>query len=556
MTHEILRTNPDRRGSGRTALRLARAHRRVLTGGVVATTAASILSIVGAVLVGRLTDAALRGDGDRAVLLGVLGVACAVVQVASQGCGAAWLARAGEYIVRDLRDTMAHRLVLAPLRFVERHRAGELLQRGTAEVAALSMFVRESLSQLVITLGTLAVSVVVLAVESWQLLLAMLVAFLPVSWLLMARFRHGAGPAFAAEAAADAQVMAGAAEIVRTREVLWQARPDGMRHWRARFDAYGREALSAQMRTVRVSRWVNAMSVVEGLSLAALLVVGARLVDADIVSVGVVVTFVLAGRTMFAGFSDLSALLGDFEEAATGAARAHDLLAVTGASPRSGAGDPRGPAVLRATGVRFGYGDVMVLDRVDLELGPGDRVCLVGRTGSGKSTLAKLLAGLYTPDAGSVTFAGVELSSLDHRARARAVAYVPQQVQLGTGTLRDELVLVAPEASDAELSEAAERLGLGPWLSGLEAGLDTLVDRDLSAGERQVVGLVRVALLDAPVLVLDEATSDLDPHTAQLVEAALDRLAAGRAVVVVAHRQATVDAFDVVYDVAAVLRRV
>lgn len=556
MSADTLSTDPGRAGTGRQAWTLARPYRLVLAGGLVAAAVTSILSIVTAVLVGRLTDAALRGDEHTAVLIGVAGVGCAGVQVAAQGAGSAWLARAGEYIVRDLRDTIAARLVLAPLRFVERHRAGELLQRGTAEVAALSVFVRESLAQLVVTSGTLVASVVVLATESWQLLVALLVTFVPVSGVLMRRFRRTAGPAFAAEATADAEVMSSVAEIIRTRSLLLQARPDGVRHFRARFDEHAQASVSAQMRTVVVSRWVNAMSVVEGFSLAALLVVGLRLVDAGLVTVGVVVTFVLAGRTLFSGFSDLSALLGEFEEAATGAARARDLLVKSDLpTPRGSPARPGEPKVLRAHAVRFGYGDQPVLDGIDLTVRPGERVCLVGRTGAGKSTLAKLLAGLYVPDAGRVTVAGVDVAGLGPWDRARAVAYVPQQVQLGSGTLRDELHVVAPDACDEDLWRVSGRLGLDHWVGGLEASFDTSVDR-LSAGERQLVGLLRVALLDASVLVLDEATSDLDARTAALVEAALDRLATGRAIVVVAHRRETVDAFDVVYDVGEVLTRV
>ena len=529
---------PSRRGVWRLLRRLVGGHRTVLSGGLLATTAASLAAIVATVLVGRMTDAVLRGDRDPAITLALAGVALSVAQVVTTGYGQAWLSRAGEYVVRDLRDTIAVRLLSAPLRFVERHRTGDLVQRGTAEVAALSTFVRDSFPQLVTTLTTVVAAVVVLAVESWQLLLAVLLGFLPAAGLLMRRFRRAAGPAFAAEAAAEADVMAGLAEIVRTRSLLRQASGIGRRRFFDDLDDRGATALRAQMRTVVASRWVNAMALVEGLSLAALLLVGVVLVDSDTLTVGVVVTFVLAGRTLFTSFSDLSGLLGDAEEAATGLARAQDLLDLTG-PPVVPVGSPVDRRLV-ASGVSFGYGDHRVLDGVDLEVEPGDRVCLVGRTGAGKSTFAKLLAGLYRPDAGSVRLGGVVLADLVPAERAAWVAYVPQQVQLGPGTLRDELRVVAPDASDTELVSAFGTLGLAAWLDGLPAGLGTTVTGALSAGERQLVGLVRVTLTAAAVLVLDEATSDLDAATAALVEGALDRLAADRAVVVVAHRAETI----------------
>lgn len=552
MTRE-LSERPSRHAIGRMTWTLARPHGRVLVAGLLTTTIASALAIVTAALVGRVTDAALRGDARSAIILSCVGIGCAVVQVVATGYGQAWLARAGEYVVRDLRDTMIARLLLAPLRFIERHRAGDLVQRGTAEIAALSTFVRESLGQLVTTVSTLVAAVIVLSVESWQLLLAVVLGFGPASWWLMRRFRAGAGPAFAAEAAAEADVMAGVAEIVRTRSLLRQASPVGRRHFLASLDERGERAVRAQLRTVVVARWVNVMALVEGLSLAALLGVGALLVDRGALSVGVVVTFVLAGRTLFTSFSELSGLVADAEEAATGMARARDLLDATASAPTARQ-RPSGRRLV-AESVIFGYGDEVVLDGVDLVVEPGDRVCLVGRTGAGKSTLAKLLAGLYPPDAGSVRLGGVELSSLAAEERAALVTYIPQQVQLGVGTLRDELLLAAPEASDDELLAAARRLGLGGWLESLADGLDTVADGELSAGERQLVGLLRVGLSEAAVLVLDEATSDLDPGSAGLVERAVDRLAAGRAVVVVAHRPETIAAFDRVVDLGAPLSR-
>jgi ABC-type multidrug transport system fused ATPase/permease subunit len=529
-----------------------RPYRWPLAGAVAATLATSALTLLAAVVVGRAADAALADDSRLAVTLAVVGIVAAVALTATQGVSQALLARVGEYVVRDVRDGVVDSLLRAPLAFVERHRHGDLLQRSTTEIAALSTFVRESLPALFTAATTLAVAVVVLAVESWLLLLVLLATFLPGARWVARRFRAGAPAAFGAEASAEADVMAEVSETIRVREVLAAGGPAGRARAAGRLEAANDRAVAAQMRTVRLGYWINGIALVEGVSLAALIAVGAVLVDSGAVTVGVVVTFVLASRTVFAGLSDLTSLVSGLEEAAAGAARTRELLDVR--PPVGAAGTqpaparrraPAGPLVIDA--VTFGYvSGQPVLDGLCLTVPPGQRVGILGRTGAGKSTLAKLAAGLYTPAAGSVTCRGEPVRP---GAGPRIVAFVPQQVQLGAGSVADELRLAGPHLSDAELHAAAARLRLDGWLDSLPDGLDTRLGggSPLSAGERQLVGLVRVALLDSPVLVLDEATSDLDPRIAELVEGALDGLAGDRSVLVVAHRPESLAGADAVY---------
>ncbi len=261
------------------------------------------------------------------------------------------------------------------------------------------------------------------------------------------------------------------------------------------------------------------------------------------------VTFVLAGRSLFSGFADLSALVADVQGAVTDLARTADLLRVTspvGPAPTGGVSVPARDALV-VDSVAFAYDDAPVLRDVSLRVDPGHRVVVVGRTGAGKSTLLKVLTGLYAPDAGRVTCGGVDVHALADEDRVRVVALVPQAVHLAPGTLADDLRLVRPGASEDDLRAHADTMGLGAWLDALPRGLATPTAR-LSAGERQLVALLRVVLLDAAVLVLDEATSDVDPATADLVERAVDRLAADRAVVVVAHRPDTVARWGVVHE--------
>ncbi len=551
-----LSDSPSRRGLARAVAAFVAPHPFWLAAAIVLPLLASALTIAGPVLIGRVTDAVIARDGDTALLLGVALIVVAVGQILLSAASEAALARFGEYVVRGVRDRIVDGLLRAPLRFIERHRAGEILQRSTAEIADLSSFVSGVLPALVSAVTTVVVAVVVLGGESLLLLLVAIVTFLPAATVLMWRFRRAAPAAFGAEAATQADVIDGFAEIVRVRTVLRHAGPAGRERFAAREAERNLAAIAATLRSVWVGLWAGGVTAVQGVSLGALLVAGSALVGAGTVSVGVVVTFVLASRMLFAALDELISLVADIEEAATGGAPARDLLVASGVGlprrdspvshdrPAPAPGTLVAPGTLEVDGVCFAYGDgPPVLSGVDVVVADGERCCLVGRTGSGKSTLAKVIAGLYEPTAGSVRYAGQDLHALPAPERARRVAYVPQQVHLGTGTIRDELQVAAPGASDDSLLLAAHRLGLAGWLDRLPAGLDTrLHDTALSVGERQLVGIVRVALVDSPVLVLDEITSDLDPATACLVESALREVAAGRTLIVVAHRPETIAA--------------
>jgi ABC-type multidrug transport system fused ATPase/permease subunit len=224
-----------------------------------------------------------------------------------------------------------------------------------------------------------------------------------------------------------------------------------------------------------------------------------------------------------------------------------DLLRATEPAPSPPVRDLPTRGELTAEAVTFGYAGDDVLHGVSVSIGAGERVALVGPTGAGKTTLAKLLSGLYHPAAGTVRYAGAPLPDLDPAQVRRLLALVPQRVHLVAGTLLDNLLLVPGEPDRDRVSAAVAALGLDTWVAGLPAGLDSDVgnrgDR-LSTGEQQLIGLVRAALVDPAVLILDEATADIDPVTATRLETAIDRLCADRTLVVVAHRPETITRLD------------
>ncbi len=209
------------------------------------------------------------------------------------------------------------------------------------------------------------------------------------------------------------------------------------------------------------------------------------------------------------------------------------------------------PAIgeLRVSNLTFTYSGIAVpaLDDVTITVGVGEKLALVGPTGAGKSTLAKLMARMYDPQQGNVSYGGIDLTMATMASLRERIVVVPQEGFLFNGTIRDNLRIARVTATDDEIDSAIAAIGATEHFAQFPDGLDTEVRERgsrLSAGERQLVALARAALVDPAVLVLDEATSNLDPGTEAEVEQALERLMAGRTVIVVAHRLSTVQRAD------------
>jgi ATP-binding cassette, subfamily B, bacterial len=517
------------------------------------TTALSTAAVVAiAPVIGAAVDAVLDRDRDglwfAVVALVVLTLARFVLLAAAE----LQLTTVGEDVVRGLRELVVRRLASAPLRFIEAHRTGDLLRRGTGEIADLAQFVRASLPDLLGVAIALSLTVVVLAVHSLLLTGIVLVVFVPAAVLVLRWFDRDADDAFGAQAASDATMTAQFTELVTAREAL--RANGGVTARLLRFGGANDRVLVTAGRTVAVRNRLEGMTLLEGLSTAVLLVLGVWLVSVDAISVGTVVVFVLATRNLFEGMMSLSELLAELQMVRTGLARLHDLLDATapgddspgggaaGEKTAAGAAPARGE--LTATGLEYRYvGDVAVLRDVSVELPEGSRTGLVGHTGSGKTTLAKILSGLYRPDRGTVRFGGVDLAELAESELRRAIVLVPQRVHMIDGTVADNLALAPTEPDRDAMARAVADLGLTEWVAGLPEGLDSPVGprgERLSAGEQQIVGLVRAALVDPAVLILDEATADIDPRTSERLEQAVERLRRGRTLVVIAHREATI----------------
>jgi ATP-binding cassette, subfamily B, bacterial len=538
----MLTEEPDQRHVLRRAWPHLRRHRAAMAGAVAVNLLATLALTLVPVAVGRAVDAVLGRDRQGLITYAAMVFVLVITRTVLLRQSELLLTRVGERVVHDLRDLVVERLGGTPLRFLEAHRGGDLLQRATVEIAELATFVRGQLPDLISLGGYVGFATVVLLTSSWQLFLLLVLVFVPPMWLLARIVRRAAERAYPAEAAARSTLTSTFSESLLAREQLQIDGATGTWLSRLRGDAdgYYRRARAAQ----GAATWIDGTWIVQGITSAAMLVAGGVLAANGHVTVGVVVTFVLASRDLFSSVDDLTLVVGDLLETRVGLARLLDLLAVTSPGSRAIQGKKPENAGLTAEAVTYSYNaGEPVLHGVSVHFAPGEHAGLAGETGSGKTTLAKLLCGLYLPDSGVVRLGGVDLAELDATELRRRLVLIPQQVHMIAGTLADNLALTPGTKTRDDFAAAAAALGLNAWIDTLPDGFDTDLGRRgerFSAGERQLVGLIRAAMTDPEVLILDEATADLDPATAERIEEALARLRDGRTVLVIAHRPATI----------------
>ena len=445
----------------------------------------------------------------------------------------------GEGFLRDLRIRLFAHLQRLGLSYHDRHPSGVVVSRLTSDVDSMQELVQQGLLMLVSNLLLLALALVLLIIAS-PLLAATCLLCTPLLVWSSRRFRRASNAAYLAVRDRIGAMLSRLSESLNgIRVVQAYARED------AEIERFGRtndDLFGAHMQAIRAQSWYVPTVEACGVATQALSIgVGGWLVLHDRATVGTVAFFVLTLNQLFEPIQQLSQL---FNVTQSAGAALHKLYEVLGTAPdvaeRPGAVDlpERGPVTL--DGVGFAYdGGPPVLGGVSLRIEPGERLVLVGPTGAGKSTVAKLVARLYDPTEGTVAFGGVDLRRATLRSIRERIVLMPQEGFLFAGTLRDNVRLGRPDATDDEVAAALDRLGLLERFEGLEAGLDTEVRERgsrLSAGEKQLVSLARAALADPPVLILDEATSSLDPGTEVEVETALERLSRGRTVIVIAHR--------------------
>ena len=526
---------------------LVRRHRRDFGMLMGANTVAVVASMVGPYLLGGMVEDLSTGHRD--IHLGriaLLFLAALVVQAFFVRLEQLRGSVLGERMLADLREDFLVRSVGLPPGVLERAGTGDLLSRITTDVDRLSNAMREAVPQLVIAVVWAALLLGALTFTSPPLALSVLVA-VP---LLVAGCRwyfRRAPQAYRSEAAGYAAVAAVLAESVDAGRTI---------------EAHGLGARREDLSRLRIRQWVAwerytmwlrsvlfpVINLTHTVILAAVLMIGGVFALNGWVTAGELTTGALYAQMLV---DPVNLILRWYDELQVAQVSLARLVGVREVAEEAGDADiaPDGREVA-AEQVRFGYrAGTDVLHDVTLSVAPGTRLALVGPSGAGKSTLGRLLAGIYAPRVGEVTLGGAELARMPAERVRSHVALVNQEHHVFVGSLRDNLRLARAGAADGELWAALAAVDAEDWARALDGGLDTEVGSGgtvLTPAQAQQLALARLVLADPHTLVLDEATSLLDPRAARHLERSLSRVLDGRTVVAIAHRLHTAHDADVI----------
>jgi ATP-binding cassette subfamily B protein len=471
--------------------------------------------------------------------------------------GATYLGEQVAWVATNrLRGDLALHCLRLDMPFHKIYPAGAMIERIDGDVSALATFFSQFVMKIVGSLLLLIGALALLYREDWRVGAA-LTLFAALAVAVLTAIRNYALPFMAAEREASA----GLYSLIEERlAALDDVRANGggahslRRLHQAVATLYRRDLRAA---IAGSSAWMALMLLVTiGYGLA--LGMGAWLYQAGAVSLGVVYLCFQYTQMLRAPLEQLANQLRELQKAGAGIVRVGHLLARSSAIADAGATPlPAGPLSVELAGVGFAYESAPdrlgtasapqpVLADVSLQLAPGEVLGLLGRTGSGKTTLSRLLLRLYEPQAGAISLGGVPLPDTPLAELRRRVGVVTQDVQLFRATLRDNISLFDPGIADDHILAALEDLGLGPWLRALPAGLDSEIagGDGISAGEAQLLAFARVFLHSPGLIILDEASSRLDPASERLIERAVDKLLRGRTAIIIAHRLATVQRAD------------
>ncbi|MEU1789706.1 ABC transporter ATP-binding protein [Streptomyces sparsogenes] len=577
--HSLYRTanaNDDRRPFSRATLRriggFARPHRRRLSLFLVGSVVTAVLAVATPLLAGRVVDAIVHRS-DQGVVLG-LAALIAVIAVAEAGLGlfTRWLsANIGEGLILDLRTAVYDHVQRLPVAFFTRTRTGALVSRLNNDVIGAQRAFSDTLSGVVGNLVTLLLTLAVMLGISWQItLLALLL--LPL-FLLPAR-RVGGKLARLRREAADHNAAMGTQMTERFSApgatlVKLFGRPE---EESAEFAARARRVRDIGVRTAMVQvSFVTALTLVSALALALVYGLGGYYALRDRLDPGAVVALALLLTRLYAPLTALAGARVEVMSALVSFERVFEVLDLEPliAEKPDARPVPEGPVSVEFDHVDFGYpsadkvslasleevatldtrGGEQVLHGVSFRAEPGQMVALVGSSGAGKSTIAQLLPRLYDADGGAVRLSGVDVRDLTAESLRRTLGMVTQDGHLFHDSIRANLLLAQPEATEEELWEVLRRARLDGLIAALPDGLDTVVGERgyrLSGGERQRLTIARLLLARPRVVILDEATAHLDSTSEAAVQEALAEALDGRTAVVIAHRLSTVRAADLI----------
>jgi ABC-type multidrug transport system fused ATPase/permease subunit len=512
---------------------------------LVALTVATAAALAPPYLAGRAIDDGIRArDVDALTVILVLFVVAAVLNWAASYAQTYLINWVGQRALQDLRVELFQHLQRLSVGFYGRNRTGVLISRITNDVQALDQLVTEGISTLFSATLTLAGTAVILMLLDAELALITFITF-PVLLVGSVAFRLASAGAYRLTREKIAAVTAYLQETLSGVRVV-RAFGQEPRH-KSRFAELNDEHRQVNMRTVYLNAaYFPSVELLSAVATAGILLYGGNQVLDDALTIGVLASFVFYLQSFFDPIQSLSQLYTTYQAGMAALDKIFELLDEEPdlVDKPDAIELPRLAGDIEFDDVTFAYsGDNPALCSIDLHIPPGQTVALVGATGAGKSTLAKLVARFYDPDHGRVLVDGHDLRDVTEHSLRSQLGIVPQESFLFSGTIRDNIAFGRPDATDDEVREAAAAVGAHEFVERLPEGYDTEVGErggQLSAGQRQLVAFARAAAADPRILILDEATSNVDVRTEAQIERGLRRLLAGRTALVIAHRLSTI----------------
>ena len=532
------------------AARLAPDLKWQFIGAIAVASIATVVRLLGPLIIkGGIDNGIAEGDKRTILVAAAVYVVLLVVQYFASAAAQWSVAVVGErYLVR-LRSTVFGRLLRLDMGFYSRSKSGVLVSRMTADIESLQEFASDGAVMALTNLLTVLGVAVALALVDWQMALAVFAVVLVLAGVSVV-FQRQARRAYDQVREGIGRVLSTLQEgITGVRVVQAFTQEDAQA---STFGRVNERYFEANMAAARAISWYfPVVAFLRVVALGAALAIGATRVLDGSMTIGTLVAFLLYLDWFFQPIINLSNVYNLLQSALSALAKLFELMdeAVV-VDDRQGAFDlvEPGSGTVVLDNVSFGYEPgTNVLDDVSLMVGAGERVAIVGETGSGKSTIAKLIMRFYDPTSGVVVIDDNDIRDITERSRTNALALIPQDGFLFAGTLRDNIAYADPDAPDEAVWNVLRAMGIDEWIRTLPEGLDTEVRERggrFSAGERQLVALARAFLSDPAIIVLDEATSNLDPETEIQVEGALRVLLAGRTSVVIAHRLRSAERAD------------
>jgi len=517
----------------------------------------TFLVTIGPFLTGEAIDRGIvPGDTDALLWIGGLYVASVVLSTIVSAARVSWTGRVGEALMESLRVRIFSHFQRLSLSFFTREKGGVLMTRMTSDIDSLTALFQEGLVNMFVQFLTLAIVTVVLFAVSPTLAAILFLGVVPVMLAMTLWFRKASDVAFLAVRDRIADVMSDLQENLGGIRIV-TATNRAKRNVVAHDNILGSYRDANDRTAVIGSVYGPASELLGYLAQALLLGMGGWLVTQDRLTVGELAAFFLYLTMFFAPIQQLVQLYNTYQQGRAAVRKLSELFATEPDVPEApDAHDlPAMEGAIDVDHVTFGYDPaVPVLHDLDLHIRAGETVAFVGETGAGKSTVAKLVNRFYDPSQGTVRIDGHDLREVTLHSLRSQIGVVPQEPFLFAGSIRDNLTFAAPDATDDELWAAVDATGLRDLVERQEAGLDQVIHErgsSLSSGERQLLALARAFLSQPRVLVLDEATSNLDLQSETRVERALDAVLEGRTAIIIAHRLATAmraDRIAVIHD--------